>query len=110
MGRRTTNPVEKYFKKDKINLKSTCLVEDCNVILSSIHSGNLETHIRTKHDNIYNTLKDLKSVKNDKRPINNEASFENDTKRKKVIYPHNSNIYILLYVSFLILISVLTFC
>jgi len=49
MSRTQTNPVDAYFSKDKIIKKSKCLVDNCKITLNGLHSGNMETHLRTNH-------------------------------------------------------------
>lgn len=90
MGRTQTNPVDAYFAKDKINKKSKCLVEGCKTQLNGIHSGNMETHLRTGHKKEYEELQ-VKKSKGDKDKRKSSEMNYLDQRKRKVCFILNLN-------------------
>jgi len=87
MGRTQTNPVDAYFSKDKITTKSKCLVDNCKTTLSGLHSGNMETHLRTNHKKEYKELQGKKSKGDKDKRMSSEMNCIDQRKRKVCYIP-----------------------
>lgn len=64
MGRDRVNPSRDFFKYDKTQKKSICIL--CNIIMTGDHAGNLERHLRRNHKHEYDIIVKKKLKLNEK--------------------------------------------
>ncbi|KAH9384808.1 hypothetical protein HPB48_026824 [Haemaphysalis longicornis] len=83
MGRDRTTRSRRYFKYDSVSKTSTCQIEDCQLVVSDDHGGNLECHLQRPHKEVYDNIQADKAHST-KRVASDEAEGSPAAKHRQM--------------------------